>query len=524
VKRVQSHGLTGGASRAPRAVGLAVLCGSLLLAGCLRKKHLNPQETQGAPVSDSVAPDKVLYSRALDDINKGHYEVARLALQSLINTYPESEYLAKAKLSIADSFYKEGGESGLSQSVLEYKDFITFFPFLDECAYAQMQIGMAHYRRVEKPDRDRTEAEAAEEEFQVFLTKYPSSPLVPQVEQQLRNVQEILAEGDFRIAQYYYTKESYRAAAGRLLEVASRYPLFSDAAKANWMLAGIYERNEKTQYAGLFYSRIVSQYPLSPYAAGAKERLTKLGLPIPAADPNALARMQKEQNTPRPRPTLVARTLGPLESRPNMNTAARVGTPNMNPPDENAELETLMGSSGFNITATGPGGASGSATSSGSGSTNSDANGSAAGSSTAGGDNPTTLPSSAAVEIVTPGKSPTPGPAANAAAGGTGGAGSEAGTAAVSSTAAAASGDPASAAAQPAHSPNSASGGASATPAPKANPQNNQQPCPPANTSTANAGSNQQNNTSTNSANTQQQGCQPAKNGKKKGLKKIIPW
>ena len=39
----------------------------------------------------------------------------------------------------------------MTQAVAEYQDFITFFPFLDEAAYAQMQIGMAYYRRMEKP-------------------------------------------------------------------------------------------------------------------------------------------------------------------------------------------------------------------------------------------------------------------------------------------------------------------------------------------------------------------------------------
>ena len=307
-------------------VALAAVC--LLLGGCFGKKKINPQDTQGGPVSDSVAPDKVLYQHAVDDINHSHYEVARLTLQSLINTYPDSEYLAKAKMALGDSYYKEGGNTGLSQAVLEYKDFITFFPFLtDECAYAQMQIGMAHYRRVEKPDRDTSEAEASEEEFQVFLQKYPSSPLVSQVEQQLRNVQEILADGDFKIAQFYYTKGSYRASAGRLLEVASRYPLYSNSDKALIMLAGIYERNEKTQYAGLFYSRLVRDYPLSPYVGEAKEHLTKLGLPIPAPDPEAVARMKKEQQTPRPRASLLAKAMGPIESRPNMSAAAQSGTP-----------------------------------------------------------------------------------------------------------------------------------------------------------------------------------------------------
>ena len=72
--------------------------------------------------------------------------------------------------------------------------------------YAQLQIAMAHYRQMEKPDRDHAEAVQAEAEFQTFLEKYPNSPLVPQAEQHLRDVQEVLAEGNFRVASFYYTR------------------------------------------------------------------------------------------------------------------------------------------------------------------------------------------------------------------------------------------------------------------------------------------------------------------------------
>jgi outer membrane protein assembly factor BamD len=491
-----------------RTSGVALAAACLLLGGCFGKKKVNPQDTQGAPVSDSVAPDKVLYQHAVDDINHSHYEVARLTLQSLINTYPDSEYLAKAKMALGDSYYKEGGTSGLSQAILEYKDFITFFPFLtDECAYAQMQIGMAHYRRVEKPDRDTSEAEASEEEFQVFLQKYPSSTLVPQVEQQLRNVQEILADGDFKVAQFYYTKGDNRAAAGRLIEVASRYPLYSNSDKAIMMLAGIYDKNEKTQYAGLFYSRLVHDYPLSPYVPEAKEHLAKLGLPIPAPDPNALARMKKEQDTPRPRASLMARALGPIESRPNMSAAAQSGTPQMNPPDEAADLETLVASSGFNLSAAGAGANSSSAGaatgSTGAAGTNS---GSSANSGTSApegtpttGTSASTPTNGATVQIVTPGQTPTPGPAANTPPGSAPGTSEATGT-----------------------------NGAATTGAPATQPQSAQNAnCPPADGSANSSASSNSSGSSgsTASGGTQkdasQQGC-PAPQAKKK--KKHFPW
>ncbi len=204
--------------------------------------------------TDSAEADKVLYERALNDLQHNRFELSRLNMQTLINTYPDSEYLAKAKLAIADSYFKEGGTTGLTQAVAEYQDFITFFPFLDEAAYAQMQIGMAHYRRMEKADRDRTEALEAEAAFQTFLQKYPRTELTPRAEQRLREVQEVLADGDFRIASFYYIRRMDKASAPRLLDLVNRYPLYSAADRANWMLASIYERNEHNDVASTYYS------------------------------------------------------------------------------------------------------------------------------------------------------------------------------------------------------------------------------------------------------------------------------
>ena len=254
-----------------------VALGATLLAGCFGKKN-------AAPVAGTSAePDKVLYAKATNDMKHGRYTVGRLALQTLINTYPDSEYLAKAKLAIADSYYKEGGTAGLKQSIVEYKDFITFFPFLDESANCQMQIAMAHYRQMEKPDRDHAEAVQAEAEFQTFLEKYPNSPLVPQAEQHLRDVQEVLAEGNFRVASFYYMRAAYRAAGARLIELTNRYPLYSQADQANWMLGQIYEKGEHNEIAARYYSRIVKDYPLSPLAGDAKNKLVKFGVPVPPA-------------------------------------------------------------------------------------------------------------------------------------------------------------------------------------------------------------------------------------------------
>ena len=326
-------------------------------SGCFGKKTATAKQ----PAVNSAAPDDVLYKRSLDDIKHGRFDIARLSLQTLINTYPDSEYLADAKLAIADSYYKEGGTTGLTQAIAEYKDFITFFPFLDQAAYAQMQVGMAYYRMMVKPDRDSSEAVNAEAEFQTFVQKYPNSKLEPQAEQRLREVQEVLAEGDFRISRFYYMRGSNRAAAGRLIELVQRYPLYSRADQANWMLGQIYERSEKKEIAANYYANIVKNYPLSPLAGDAKNRLIAIGAPVPQPDPGAMARMQAEQNTPRPRSNILTKPMGMLKNGPDVTMAAHHGEPNLEPPDEAGESLTPGAMSAGGPGATGGGGAGNSA-------------------------------------------------------------------------------------------------------------------------------------------------------------------
>jgi len=307
--------------------------------------------------ANSAEADKLLYERAQNDIKHSRFEVARLTLQTLINTYPDSEYLAKGKLAIADSYSKEGGTAGLTQAVAEYQDFITFFPFLDEAAYAQMQIGLAHYRRMEKADRDRSEALEAEAAFQTYLQKYPHTELYPMAEQRLREVQEVVAEGDYRIASFYYTRRADRAAASRLLDLVNRYPLFSEADHANWMLAAIYERTQNKDAAAQYYAQIVKQYPTSSLATDAKSRLAKLGAPVPPPDPTALARMQQEQQIPRQSTGILSIPGGVLKSGPNVGMAARVGTPTLTPQAESVG-DSLTPTATLGIVASGTAGGS----------------------------------------------------------------------------------------------------------------------------------------------------------------------
>jgi outer membrane protein assembly factor BamD len=311
-------------------------------AGCHKNKSVNPIANL-----DSKQPDKVLFDRAMDALKHNKFDVARITLQTLINTYPDSEYIARAKLGVADSWYTEGGTTGLAQAEVEYKDFQTFFPNLPEAAEAQLKVAGIHYRQMEKPDRDFTHAKRAEDEYRQLIQQYPDSKLVPEAKQKLLQVQEVLAEREFRIGRFYLLRESWPAAAARLKSLTDAYPLYSQADEALYLLGQAYEGEmnvlraqnmpetvkskllgEFTKSAASAYSKIITRYPAMERVGDAKNRLKNLNQPIPTPSPEALAQNKAEEAS-RGSTGRVSKVMTNFNRHPDMARAA--SGPNMEP-------------------------------------------------------------------------------------------------------------------------------------------------------------------------------------------------
>ena len=303
----------------------AVMCVLALGPGCRKKKYENPI------TKDTQQPDKVLFDRAVDDIEHSRYEQARLTLQTLMNTYDTSEFLAKAKLAVADSWYREGGSHGLAQAEAEYKDFILFYPQLEEAAEAQEKVCKMQFQQMDKSDRDPLHARRAEDECRALLVQFPNSKFAPEAQQYLRTAQEVLADAEFRVGSFYFhSKGSYPAATSRLTALTDQFPLYSRADDALMLQADAYrrmgERFEDNVAAA--YGKIVRDYPLSPHVAEATGQLKAMNRPVPEADPVAYAREKYELENRRKR-GLVGKVMLPFSSAPDVLNAARSGSPNM---------------------------------------------------------------------------------------------------------------------------------------------------------------------------------------------------
>ena len=337
------------------AVALAVLLLGTVAAQAKEKKpkHKKHEDLSVNPLAGvkSRQPDKELFDKAMIAMKKGRYDVARLDLQTMLNTYPDSEYRMRAKLAVGDTWFKEGGTAALTQAEAEYKDFITFFPDAPEAAEAQMKVGDIYYEQMEKPDRDYTNAQNAEREYRSMINLFPDSSLAPRAKQKLRDVQEVLAERETEIGLYYGSRENYTASVARLKTVVDTYPLYSKSDQALLGIGDAYAgqahaiqimpnipgaikerlRAVYQDRAAEAYTKVVTRYPMAPHVEDARDRLVAMNRPVPEPTEAAIAESEAEEQSRQPL-RFTTKTFDIIKHGPSVVEAVHVGEPSLDDP------------------------------------------------------------------------------------------------------------------------------------------------------------------------------------------------
>jgi len=204
-----------------------------------------------------------------------------------------------------------------------------------------------------KPDRDPANAVHAQEEYRTMLQDFPDSPLIPRAKQRLREVQEVLAQRQYEIGEFYAGRENWAGAIARLQTVSDTYPLFSHSDQTLITLGDAYAteaqlighakqlppaaREELVKVyndrAAAAWERVVLRYPMAPHVEDAKDRLIALGRDIPEPTQQELAESEAEEGS-RINVKLKDRALLLVKQGPSTIESARVGEPTLTDPQQ----------------------------------------------------------------------------------------------------------------------------------------------------------------------------------------------
>ncbi len=267
------------------------LCALLFLSwGCAQKS---------ASLQKSVVPpDQTLFETGTHFLEKGQYLRSRLALQTMINTYPDSDMTADAYYAIGDSYYEEGGTQNWLQAEQQYKDFIIFFPADPKAPDAQMKIIAANMKMMGPIDRDQQYTLRALQEGNKFLEMFPDDDYAPIVRQDLLIIQDALAKKEEGIGDFYAKRGNQGAAVGRYLFALDKYPDYYNTPEVLLKTADSLLKSNNPDEAEIYLDKLVAEYPFTELADQAKQQLADLGKPIP--DVNTERAEMNETNMRKP--------------------------------------------------------------------------------------------------------------------------------------------------------------------------------------------------------------------------------
>ena len=224
------------------------------------------------PPVGTLEPDKFLWERGTDELNKKHWLTAREYFRQLMDSYPQSTYRADAKLGLADTYLGEGSAESDVLAVNEYREFLSFYPTHERAYSAQFKLGMCHFYQMHGPDRDQTETHEAIAELTAFVQRYANSPLIGEGRARLREARDRLSDSDYRVAYFYLKTQKFAPAAiDRFNAILKTDPEYTRRDAVYFFLAQALLKVNRPAEALPYLDRLVSEFETSEYLEQAKK-------------------------------------------------------------------------------------------------------------------------------------------------------------------------------------------------------------------------------------------------------------
>ena len=247
---------------------LVVLVSAALTACAARTRNVVPAGTS--------EPDKFLFDKGTENLNRKKWLTAREFFKQLNETYTQSPLRPDAKLGIGDTYLGEGSSEALVLGINEFKEFLTFYPTNPRADYAQYKLGVAHYRQMRNPQRDQTETRETIKEFETVVERYPASQLMPDARAKLREARDRLDASDYLVGYFYYRQKWYPGAIDRFKEVLKHDPDYTNRDAVYYHLADSYIKTKQEANALPLLEKLVQEFERSEYLAEAQKRLAEL--------------------------------------------------------------------------------------------------------------------------------------------------------------------------------------------------------------------------------------------------------
>lgn len=263
--------------KTPGRLALAILFTTAFTA-CASRAPLTPP-------ADTPEPDRYLYEQGLAQLQQKKWLTAREYFRRLVDGYPQSTYRAEAKLGIGDSYLGEDTAEAQVYALNEYREFLSFFPTHARADEAQYRLALSHYQQMRAPQRDQTATKDAIREFELFLERYPSSTLRPDVVTKLREAKDRLSRAEYEVGLHYFRMKWYPGALDRFSTLLKTDPEFTGRDAVYYYMGESICIAARPAEAVAYYDRIIKEFEQSEYLERAAKKKAEIETDPAAACP-----------------------------------------------------------------------------------------------------------------------------------------------------------------------------------------------------------------------------------------------
>jgi outer membrane protein assembly factor BamD len=237
------------------------------------------------PPVGTLEPDKFLFERGTEELNKKHWLTAREYFRQLNDSYPQSSYRADAKLGLADTYLGEGSAESNVLAINEYREFLSFYPTHRRAYYAQFKLGMCHFYQMHGPDRDQSETQDAIAELSTFIDRYGNNDMgdpdrakvIAEGRTRLREARDRMSDANYRVAYFYLRTQKYApAAVERFNAILKVDPEYSRRDAVYFYLAEALVQMKQPAAAVPYLDRLIAEFESSEYLEQARKLLDTL--------------------------------------------------------------------------------------------------------------------------------------------------------------------------------------------------------------------------------------------------------
>lgn len=258
-----------------RGIAAAVVAAALALgAGC------GPKRAEPPPGGNQ--PDKFLYDKGTEALNDRKWMRAREYFRQLVDNYPQSPLRPDAKLSLGDTYLGENSLESLVLGTNEFREFLSFYPTHKRADYAQYKLGLAHFQQMLGPQRDQTQTKEAIAEFELFLERYPESPLIEEVRKKYREARDRLSRSEYEVGVFYWRTRWYPGAVDRFREVLKKDPEFTGRDGLYYYLADSLVKMNLAAEAVPYLDRLIKEYERSEFLERGQKLMAEAKATLPA--------------------------------------------------------------------------------------------------------------------------------------------------------------------------------------------------------------------------------------------------